>query len=228
MSTDTKYKFKKGDRVRVTSAPLYAPEMLGQTGTIDEDESTVPFVITDEGERLAIRVHNMELITAEPEQPAATDLDQQPAEAATEPRQRRIGERVRILPGAISKARAHVGAIVTIDENGPDVLWCLTDKGERILVVSHEIEDAPSEYGSPRPPRPALHPIAEPAPPTESPATFEPSAHTMNPIITILAANIASIICTIAAFTLAINGVESWGWFLAAAAWCATRVDCRR
>ena len=141
MSTDTKYKFKKGDRVRVTSAPLYVPEMLGQTGTIDEDESTVPFVITDEGERLAMWAHKMELITAKPEQPAATDLDQQP---------------------------------------------------------------------------------------TESPATFEPSAHTMNPIITILAANIASIICTIAAFTLAINGVESWGWFLAAAAWCATRVDCRR
>ena len=67
MSTDTKYKFKKGDRVRVTSATLYAPEILGQTGTIDEDESTVPFVITDEGERLAIWAHKMELITAKPD-----------------------------------------------------------------------------------------------------------------------------------------------------------------
>ena len=81
MSTDTKSKFKKGDRVRFTSAPPHTPEILGQTGTIDEDESTVPFVITDEGERLAMWAHKMELITAEPEQPAATDLDQQPAES---------------------------------------------------------------------------------------------------------------------------------------------------
>jgi hypothetical protein len=50
----------------------------------------------------------------------------------------------------------------------------------------------------------------------------------MNPIITIIAANIVSIICTIGAVTLALNGIESWVWFLAAAAWCATRVDFRR
>jgi hypothetical protein len=211
MSTDTKYKFKKGDRVMVIdrgSAHANALIKPNQVGTIEESKSVIPFVTLDNVGRFPIWQSDMELITAKPEQPAATDLDQQPAEAATEPRQRRKGERVRILPGATHRAGDHVGAIVTIDENGSDVPWCLTDKGERVPVSSHEMEDVPSEYGSPRPPRPALH--------------------TMNPIITILAANIVSIICTIAAFSLAINGVESWGWFLAAAAWCATRVDFRR
>ena len=148
MSADTKYKFSKGDRVRVKP---------GQFGTIDESESDIPFVNLDNGGRFSIRQKDMELITSEPEQQT-----------------RRKGERVRILPGATGSAGTHSGEIVTIDENLSDVPWCLTDKGERFAASLREMEDAPAYSWSPLPPRPALLPTAVPEPTTAQPEPLAP------------------------------------------------------
>jgi len=50
-------KFKKGDRVRLTEG-----EHKGETGTVDEDESVVPWINFDDGQRDAVPVHALDPI----------------------------------------------------------------------------------------------------------------------------------------------------------------------